>query len=70
VIIFPWLVLLLALALLAQLILVLPEASRSLYREHRIRAHRPTFRAILVLTLLELGLLLVWGIFVVADKAE
>jgi hypothetical protein len=56
-ILFPLVVGLLALALLAQLTLVAVEAMR----EHSFRPHRhPTLRAIAVLTVIELALVIAW----------
>jgi hypothetical protein len=66
---FPLILALLILALVAQLLLVLPEAGRSLYREHRISARRPALRAVLVLTLIELVLVILW-VFLVAERMQ
>ena len=62
-VLFPWLFLILILALVAELLIVLPTAIRSLWAEHHIRLSRPSTRIVAALTLLELLLVLVWGLF-------
>lgn len=56
-ILFPVIALLLILALLAELFLLAREA----LRERRLRpAHRPTLRAVAILSVIELVLVLLW----------
>jgi hypothetical protein len=66
--IFGWVVAVLVLILIAQLALVLPTMSRTFWREHRLAAQRPRWRAVLFLTVIELALVLAWGIVFVADR--
>lgn len=61
-IIFPWLITILFLVLIAELVLVLPEVSRSLYKTHRLSAHRPVFRTVMVLTVIQLVLVIAWAL--------
>ena len=62
-VIFPWLILILLLALVAWLALTLAESCAGTIREHRLRLIRPALRLILVLTIAELLLVLAWGLF-------
>jgi hypothetical protein len=59
---FPWLVLILVLVLVAELVLATPGALRSARAEHRLRLARPTLRALVIVTTVELALILVWGL--------
>jgi hypothetical protein len=68
VLIFPWIIGLLLLALIAQVVLVIPEVGRTFYRERRFSAHRPRMRAVLFLTVVELALVLAWALYVLADR--
>lgn len=60
---FPWLVGILILALLAELVLLGAESLTGSIRERRRRLVRPSRRAILALTIVEIVLVLVWGLF-------
>jgi hypothetical protein len=68
VLIFPWIIGLLLLALIAELILVAPEVGRTFYRERRFSAHRPRMRAVAFLTVVELALVLAWALYVIAER--
>ena len=59
---FPWVFLVLVLTLVAELMAVLPGAVRSLLVEHRVYLHRPTARTVALLTLVELLIVLIWGL--------
>lgn len=61
-IIFPWLITILLLVLIAELVLVVPQAGRSLYRDHRFSAKRPLVRTVIVLTAIQLLLVLAWAL--------
>ena len=60
---FPWLVLILILVLVAELVLVTPGALRNARAEHRLRFARPTVQALIIVTAVEFALILVWGLF-------
>ncbi len=59
---FPWLITIILLVILAQLILIASGTFGDSLRARRLRRHRPTRRAIAVLAVVELVLLLVWGL--------
>ena len=60
---FPWLFTIVLLALIAWLVLSVCETCACTVRERRLRLTRPALRVILALTLVELGLVLAWGLF-------
>ena len=60
---FPWLITILLLVLLAWLLLSVCETCAYSVRERRLRLTQPTLRLILAVAVLELVLLLVWGLF-------
>jgi hypothetical protein len=60
---FPWLFTILLLVLVAWLVLTVCETGACAVRERRLRLTRPTLRVILAVTIVELGLLLAWGLF-------
>lgn len=64
---FPVLIAVILLLLLAQLLLVAPAVGRTYYRERRFAAERPRMRAILLLTAIEIALVLVWSFFVLGQ---
>ncbi|HKY50771.1 MAG TPA: hypothetical protein VJP45_05895 [Candidatus Limnocylindria bacterium] len=64
---FPTLIALILLILVAQLLLVAPAVGRTYYRERRFAAQRPRMRAVLILTAIEIALVLVWSFFVLAQ---
>jgi hypothetical protein len=64
---FPWIVALVLLVLLAELVLVAPAVARTYYRERRFAADRPRLRAVLLLTAIEIALVLAWTLFVLAQ---
>jgi hypothetical protein len=64
---FPWIVALVLLVLLAELVLVAPAVARTYYRERRFAADRPRLRAVLLLTAIEIALVLAWTVFVLAQ---
>jgi hypothetical protein len=64
---FPWIIALLLLVLVAQVMLILPAVGRTLYRERRFAADRPRMRAVLLLTTVEIALVLVWAFYVLAQ---
>ena len=64
---FPVLITVILLLLLAQLVLVAPAVGRTYYRERRFAAERPRMRAILLLTAIEIALVLVWSFFVLGQ---
>lgn len=66
-ILFPIVIALLLLALIAQVVLILPAAGRTFYRERRFAAERPRMRAVLLLTVVEIAILLVWSFYVLAQ---
>jgi hypothetical protein len=64
---FPTIIALLLLVLLAQVVLIIPAAGRTYYRERRFAADRPRMRAVLLLTVIEITILLVWSFYVLAQ---
>jgi hypothetical protein len=64
---FPWIVALVLLVLLAEFVLVAPAVARTYYRERRFAADRPRLRAVLLLTAIEIALVLAWTVFVLAQ---
>jgi hypothetical protein len=60
---FPWIVLILVLVLLAGLVVDTPGALRGLVSERRLRFARPAVRAVVAVTLVELVIVLLWGLF-------
>jgi hypothetical protein len=67
VILFPTVIALLLLVLIAQVVLIIPAAGRTYYRERRWTADRPRMRAVLFLTAIEIVILLVWSFYVLAQ---
>ncbi|MBI4348357.1 MAG: hypothetical protein HY553_16060 [Elusimicrobia bacterium] len=61
-ILFPWLVLLVALVIGTILVLEASDAGRSWVREHRFHAHRPRMRTVAILTAIEVVVILVWAL--------
>ena len=61
-VLFPWLLLILLLLLLAEVLIVSSGALRALAREHHLTFARPAMRLVIALTLLELAVVLVWGL--------
>jgi hypothetical protein len=61
--VFPWLVLILVLLLVAELIMITPGALRGMVAERRLRVVRPTIRTVMILTAVELVIVLAWGLF-------
>jgi hypothetical protein len=59
---FPWLVISLLLVVLAWLLLSVCGTCGCLVREHRMRLTRPALRLVLALTIVELALVLAWGL--------
>jgi hypothetical protein len=66
-ILFPTIIALLLLVLIAQAVLIIPAAGRTFYRERRLAADRPRMRAVLLLTVVEIAILLVWSFYVLAQ---
>jgi hypothetical protein len=66
-ILFPTVIALLLLVLIAQVALILPAAGRTYYRERRFAADRPRLRAVLLLTAVEIAILSVWSFYVLAQ---
>jgi hypothetical protein len=66
-ILFPTVIALLLLVLIAQVVLIIPAAGRTYYRERRFAADRPRMRAVLLLTAVEIAILLVWSFYVLAE---
>lgn len=64
---FPTIIALLLLVLIAQVVLIIPAAGRTYYRERRFAADRPRMRAVLLLTVIEIAILLVWAFYVLAQ---
>lgn len=64
---FPWIIALLLLVLVAQVMLIIPATGRTYYRERRWSADRPRMRAVLLLTAVEIALVLVWAFYVLAQ---
>lgn len=64
---FPWIIAVLLLVLVAGFLLVAPATGRTYYRERRFAAGRPRMRSVLILTVIEIALVLVWTIFVLAQ---
>ena len=64
---FPTIIALLLLVLIAQVVLIIPAAGRTYYRERRFAADRPRMRAVLFLTVIEIAILLVWSFYVLAQ---
>jgi hypothetical protein len=67
VLLFPTIITLLLLVLIAQAVLIIPAAGRTFYRERRFAADRPRLRAVLVLTGIEIAILLLWSVFLLAQ---
>lgn len=65
---FAWVVTVLVLLLIAQLILILPTTARGYWRERRFSFQRPRWRAVLILTVLELAVVLALGFTAVRDR--
>ncbi len=66
-ILFPTVIALLLLVLIAQVALIIPAAGRTFYRERRFAADRPRMRAVLLLSVVEISILLVWCFYVLAQ---
>jgi hypothetical protein len=66
-ILFPTVIGLLLLVLVAQVVLIIPAAGRTFYRERRFTADRPRMRAVLLLTVVEIAILLVWSFYVLGQ---
>lgn len=66
-ILFPTVIGLLLLVLIAQVVLIIPAVGRTYYRERRFAADRPRMRAVLLLTAVEIAILLVWSFYVLAQ---
>jgi hypothetical protein len=64
-ILFPWLVLLVALVIGTTLVLEASDAGRSWVREHRFHAHRPRMRTVVILTAIEVVIILAWAVVLV-----
>ncbi|MGH2491129.1 MAG: hypothetical protein ACRDF9_06420 [Candidatus Limnocylindria bacterium] len=64
---FPWIVAVVLLVLVAEVVLVAPAVARTYYRERRFAADRPRMRAVLLLTAIEIALVLAWTLFVLAQ---
>jgi hypothetical protein len=62
-VVFPWLVLVLVLVLVGAALLEASGALRALAREHRLHFVHLSVRALAVVALVELVIVLVWGIF-------
>ena len=60
---FPWVLTILLLLLLAWLVLSVCETGACSIRDRRLRLTQPTLRLILAVALVELVLLLAWGLF-------
>jgi hypothetical protein len=60
---FPWLLTILVLVLVAWLVLALCESGAQSVRARRLQLTRPTVRLILIVAIVELVLLLAWGLF-------
>lgn len=67
-ILFPVIVLVVVLGLLAQLWLVLSGTAWTLVREHRRARYHPAFRAVAALTVVQLAAVLVLGLVVLAER--
>lgn len=64
---FPVIITVILLLLVAQLVLVAPAVGRTYYRERRFAAERPRMRAVLLITAIEIALILVWSLFVLGQ---
>ena len=60
---FPWLILLLLMALLAELVIVGPRAVRSIVRGEGVRVTPGSARAVLLLVVLQIVLVVAWLLF-------
>ena len=60
---FPWLILLLLMALLAELVIVGPRAVRSIMRGEGVHVTPASAKAVLLLVLLQIGLVTAWLLF-------
>lgn len=58
--IFPWLLVLLLMALIAELVIVGPRAFRAIVRGERIQVTPASARAVLLLVLFQIGLVAAW----------
>ncbi|MDQ3937264.1 MAG: hypothetical protein M3253_01130 [Chloroflexota bacterium] len=65
---FPWLVLLLLMALVAELLIVGPRAIRLLLRGEPVQVRPASARAVLALIVLQLVLVVVWAVFFGPDR--
>ncbi len=68
VILFPAIVLVIALAGLAQLWLVASGTAWTLVRHHRRARHHPRLSAVVALTLVQIAVVLVLGLIVLAER--
>lgn len=60
---FPWLILLLLMALLAELVIVGPRALRSIMRGEGVHVTPASAKAVLLLVVLQIGLVTAWLLF-------
>lgn len=60
---FPWLILLLLMALLAELVIVGPRALRSIMRGEGVRVAPGSAKAVLLLVVLQIVLVVAWLLF-------
>lgn len=67
-ILFPAIILVIGLALLAQVWLVLSGTAWTLVRDRRRARYRPAFRAVVALTIVQLAAVLVFVLVVLADR--
>lgn len=61
-IVFPWLALIVGLVIGTVLVLEATDAGRTWVREHRFHAHRPRMRTVALLTVIEILVILAWGL--------
>lgn len=60
---FPWLILLLLMALLAEIVIVGPRALRSIMRGEGVHVTPASAKAVLLLVVLQIGLVTAWLLF-------
>jgi hypothetical protein len=61
-VLFPWLIAILLLVIIAQVVLMAIGSTAGSVRERRMHVRRPERRAIVALVLVELVVLLAWGL--------